>query len=55
MAAQNALRQLGAMGQAMDVMDQLDEEDRQTRPRKRRSVWVKDWLLIRDNPTYGIT
>ena len=54
MSAMNQMAQLGALSQMMDVMDAFDEEERQERQDKarRRTVWVKDWLLIRDNPRY---
>ena len=53
-SAMNQVAQLRALNQIMDVMDAFDEEDRQAREAtaRRRSVWVKDWLLVRDNPRY---
>ena len=52
MSSEHALVQLRAMSQVMELMDAYDEEDEQNRARKRRTLWVKKWLLIRDNPRY---
>ena len=56
MCAMNQVAQLRALNQIMEVMDAFDEEDRQAREARtrRRSVWVKDWLRVRDNPRYKI-
>ena len=54
MATPNALLQMRAVSQMMDMMDAFDEEEERYRARKRRSTWVKQWLKIRDNPRYRI-
>ena len=52
MASQNAVQQLRAARQLMDVMEAFEEEERQHRAHKRRCAWVKQWLTVRDNPRY---
>ena len=54
MASPNALLQMRAASQMMDIMDAFDEEEERYRERKRRSTWVKQWLTIRENPRYRI-
>ena len=54
MASQNALQQLRAVSQMMDIMDEIDEQERQYRAKKRRCAWVKQWMTLRDNPRYII-
>ena len=48
----DALMQLRAINQLMDLMDAYDEEEAEIRAQRRRRIWVSKWLLIRDNPRY---
>ena len=48
----DALMQLRAVNQLMDLMDAYDEEEAEIRAQRRRRIWVSKWLLIRDNPRY---
>ena len=54
MAVPNGLPQLRAVVQIMDIMDAFDEEENDYRARRRRSVWMKQWLTLRDNPRYKL-